>query len=308
VGVADVVRCAERLALGLGAGLSWQAATAQLDADVLDVRVPAAADAARGRVSVLVAVAVVARLGAPAVAVLRRAADAVRDGTEADGRRAAAVAGPAASARVVGALPLAGPLIAAVLGVDAVGVLLGTGWGRDCAAAGLTLLGVSWWWSGRLVAGAARAAGHGREDVDDATVCDLVAAALEAGTGTAASLRAVADALDDVPGADPGSRAEELRRVADGVDLADLRLVHVRPAFAPLLDAVAFSLATGAPAGRPLQLAADEVRRTRDQAARTATARLAARLVLPLGLAALPGFLLLGVAPVVVRLLGAGLH
>jgi len=93
-----------------------------------------------------------------------------------------------------------------------------------------------------------------------------------------------------------------------GLDTGDFRLVVVGGDLEPLLDAVRFSVRTGAPAGRPLQLAAEEVRRTGEQRAATATARLAARLVLPLGLCALPGFLLLGSAPVVVALLGAGLR
>ncbi len=221
------------------------------------------------------------------------------------GRRASAVAGPATSARIVGALPLAGPLVAGLLGVDVAHVLLGTTWGRGCAVLGVLLLCLSWWWSLGLVR---RAAGRSDDGVDEAVVCDLVAAALDAGVGTAVALREVARALATVPGADPGTRAADLRRCAVGLDTGDFRLVVVSSGLAPLLDAVRFSARTGAPAGRPLQLAAEEVRRAGEQRAATATARLAARLVLPLGLCALPGFLLLGVAPVVVELLGAGLR
>jgi tight adherence protein B len=327
--VDGLVRTAERLAICVEAGLSWQAALAESGADRLapavdprrrgsgdmgptaDRRVGAPArrgpSPGAGQLAVLVAVRVVERLGAPAAGVLRRAAAGVREGVAADGRRASAVAGPATSARIVGVLPLAGPLVAWLLGVDVLAVLLGTSWGRGCAVLGLALLVLSWWWSRRLVRTATAAAGGGG-GVDEAVVCDLVAAALEAGVATARGLREVAAAMDAVPGADPQGLAGDLERCAVGLDTGDVRLVAVSPGLSALLDAVTFSLRTGAPAGRPLLLAADEIRRRGEQRVATATARLAARLVLPLGAAALPGFLLLGVAPVVVELLGAGLQ
>jgi len=305
LGVAELVRATERLAVCLEAGLPWSQSLAESGADGLGGARPVAPEARSGRVAVLVAVRVVERLGAPGAGVLTRAAASLREGVAAAGRRASAVAGPAASARIVGGLPLAGPFVAGLLGVDAAHVLLGTPWGRACAVLGVVLLALSWWWSTVLVR---RAVGHRDDGVDEAVVCDLVAAALDAGVGTAGALREVARALDEVPGADPDGRADDLRRCAVGLDTGDFRLVVVRVDLEPLLDAVRFSVRTGAPAGRPLQLAAEEVRRAGEQRAATATARLAARLVLPLGLCALPGFLLLGIAPVVVELLGAGLR
>lgn len=303
--VEELVRVAERLAVCLHAGLSWRTAVEESGAAVLRGTQPVAPRARAGRSAVLVAFHVVERLGAPAADVLRRSAGSVREAVAADGRRASAVAGPAMSARIVGGLPLAGPLVAGLLGVDVAGVLLGTPWGRACGVAGLTLLALSWWWSSRLVRAATAVASP--DGVDEAVVCDLVAAALEAGVATSTALTQVAYALALVPGADPKGLGPDLLRCAVGLDAGDLRLVSVDDRLLPLLDAVDFSRRTGAPAGRPLQLAADEVRRAQEQRTATATARLAAMLVLPLGLAALPGFLLLGVAPVVVQLLGTGL-
>lgn len=303
--VAELLRATERLALCLQAGLSWSVALRESGADRLAGR-GVEPRARAGHAAVLVAVRVVERLGAPGAGVLGRAAAGVREQVADDGRRASAVAGPAMSARIVGGLPLAGPLVAALLGVDPVAVLLGTDVGRVCAVLGVLLLVLSWWWAARLVAAAA-AVSSGGGGVDAAVVCDLVAAALDAGVATSTALHQVADALGEVPGADPHGLAGDLRRCAVGLDAGDLRLVAAGDDLAALLDAVEFSVRTGAPAGRPLLLAGDEVRRQRDQRAATATARLAASLVLPLGLAALPGFLLLGVAPVVVHLLGTGL-
>lgn len=305
VEVAELVRSAERLAVCLEAGLPWAQALAESGADRLGPPRRVAPDARAGRAAVLVAVRVVERLGAPGAHVLTRAAASLREDVAAAGRRSSAVAGPAASARIVGGLPLAGPVVAALLGVDAAHVMLGTPWGRACTVVGVLLLVLSWAWSARLVRLAAGPAGGG---VDEAVVCDLVAAALDAGVATSTALREVARALGAVPGADPGDRGADLLRCATGLDTGDLRLVVVGADLEPLLDAVAFSVRTGAPAGRPLLLAAAEVRRAAEQRAATATARLAARLVLPLGLCALPGFLLLGVAPVVLQLLGVGLR
>lgn len=305
--VDELVRAAERLAVCLQAGLSWADAVRESGADAVGGPRVVAPGARSGRGAVLVAVRVVERLGAPAAEVLRRAAGAVREGVAADGRRDSAVAGPAMSARIVGGLPLAGPVVAALLGVDAWDVLVGTSWGRACGLGGVVLLVLSWWWSARLVRRASEAAGRDG-GVDEAVVCDLVAASLDAGVATSSALREVAAALVAVPGADTRDLADDLLRVAAGLDTGDMRLVVVHRALAPLLEAVSFSLRTGAPAGRPLLLAAEEVRRAQEQRTATATARLAASLVLPLGLAALPGFLLLGIAPVVVHLLGAGLR
>lgn len=304
--VDELVRATERLGVCVQAGLGWQVALAESGVDRLGRHRQVSGPAESAQAAVLVAVHVVERLGAPAVGVLRRAAAAAREGVAAQARRASAVAGPATSAQIVGALPLAGPLVAGLLGVNAFAVLLGTTWGRACGVLGVSLLALSWWWSRRLVRAAADAAGGG-SGVDEAVVCDLVSAALDAGVATATALREVAGALDAVSGADPRGLAADLRRCAVGLDTGDLRLVVVAPGLAALLDAVAFSARTGAAAGRPLLLAADEVRRAQEQRATSATNRLAAQLVLPLGAAALPGFLLLGVAPVVVHLLGVGL-
>lgn len=302
----EVVRAAERLALCLEAGLAWDDALRQSGAGRVLNQLPRGSPSPE-RVAVGVAVAVVRELGSPAVEVLRRAGRSVRDERAADRARAAAVAGPAASARVVGALPLAGPLVAWLLGTDPVAALLGTGWGRTCGVVGLLLLAVSWWWAGLLVRRAARAAGRYRTGVDDAVVCDLVAAALQAGVAVVAGLRAVAQAVRDVPGADAHGTSRQLLRCATGVDAGDLRLVAVDRPLRPLVDALEFSTRTGCAAASALVLAAEQIRRDLDVDAALATARLAVQLVLPLGLTALPGFLLLGVAPVVIDLVLSGM-
>ena len=141
--------------------------------------------------------------------------------------------------------------------------------------------------------------------MEPALVADLVAAALGAGVAPSAAVLAVADSLTRVDGAAVGSAglAAELRRLGAGVRSGDLQLAGTAPELASLREAVAFAVRTGTPAAEPLRHAATEMRRAREAAAAAAANRLAARLVLPLGLAALPGFLLLGIAPVVLHLL-----
>lgn len=162
--------------------------------------------------------------------------------------------------------------------------------------------------SGDALTGRGRAAAA-RTDaspgLDAAVVADLVSAALGAGVSPARAVQAVADSVARTcpPGGGTEPLVGDLVRLAAGVRGGDLQLAVVRPALEPLREALQFAVRTGTPAVEPLTQAAREVRRAREAAAERAANQLAARLVLPLGLAALPGFLLLGIAPVVVQLL-----
>lgn len=137
-------------------------------------------------------------------------------------------------------------------------------------------------------------------EVDSALLLDLLAAALAAGAAPTAALAVVGDAVG-------GARGAALRRVADllvlgaepdrawggaGRELADVR------------RCLQLAGATGAPVAGLLRQAADERRRAAHSDAVAAAARLGVRVVLPLGLCALPGFAALGVAPVVLGLAG----
>lgn len=96
-------------------------------------------------------------VGAPTAALLERVAMAVgRDAEAAAGRRAA-LAGPRATARVLGWLPGVGLLLGVALGADPVAVLLDGGRGTVLLLVGAGLLGAGRWWSGAEVASAVRA-------------------------------------------------------------------------------------------------------------------------------------------------------
>lgn len=134
---------------------------------------------------------------------------------------------------------------------------------------------------------------------DPALAADLVAAALRTGAPTSAALRGVAAVCE------AGGLGADLLTVADACASpgpARRAGMPVPERVAALHEAVAFADATGAPVAQLVAQAAVTLRRRRRDAAAAAAGRLAALLVLPLGLAALPGFLLLGIAPVVLRL------
>jgi tight adherence protein B len=100
---------------------------------------------------------VIDRSGAPAALVLDEVgAGLLAQITQAQ-EREAALAGPRATAAVLAALPLVGIALGALIGVNALAVLLGTRWGLICAAGGGLLWGAGRAWSARLVRSASRA-------------------------------------------------------------------------------------------------------------------------------------------------------
>ena len=94
--------------------------------------------------------------GAPLAAVLTRFAAKLEDDLDAAAQRETALAGPRATVQLLGWLPALGLVLGMAMGVDPLGVLLGgpVGWMALAAGVGLSLAGR--WWSGRLIAGAAR--------------------------------------------------------------------------------------------------------------------------------------------------------
>ncbi|WP_109470936.1 type II secretion system F family protein [Ornithinimicrobium cavernae] len=143
--------------------------------------------------------------------------------------------------------------------------------------------------------------GSGAREITVPDVLDLIALALEAGASTGGALRAAADRL-------PGLTGAELRSVAAALEWG-LPEEAAWSAAPPRWDAAGRALRLAARAGVPpaglLRRAADDARRERLNRLETATARLGVRLVLPLGLAFLPGFVLTTVVPVVLALAGA---
>lgn len=134
-------------------------------------------------------------------------------------------------------------------------------------------------------------------------VMELVACGLRSGLS-------VADALAASTGAAPPAYlVEVLGRLRLGVD-AQRAWERPPPEYAGLARALILADLSGAPAASVASRAAADHRAAQRERAELAAARLGVRLVLPLGLAVLPGFVLLAVVPIVLGLaesvLGSG--
>lgn len=167
----------------------------------------------------------------------------------------------------------------------------------------LALLGSApWWWPARFGRRPPRGAAAPR--LDAAVLLDLGAAALHAGVAVPAALRALGAAA----GGTTGQALEQAGRLLL-LGAAWEEAWSVAPAeTTPLADALRPAWEDGVDPGPVLAAAARTLRADRDRAAREAAARLGARLVLPLGLCFLPGFVLLGLVPVLLSTGGDLLH
>lgn len=186
-----------------------------------------------------------------------------------------ALAGPAATARLVLALPLVGILLGFALDVNPLAVLFATPVGLVALAFGVGMLALAWWWSRSLV----RAAANGRPHA-----------------GLALALTGVA-----MRG---GGAAHDARQAAVRA-LADAALAAVDDDETALLDEV-LDLATraGVPAAALLAAEAEAARQREYARAATAAERLGVTLMLPLGVCVLPAFGALAVIPLIVAILG----
>lgn len=135
---------------------------------------------------------------------------------------------------------------------------------------------------------------------------DLLAAALRAGVPVEAAARTTGAGIGGVVGRD-------LVRVADGLRLglepADAwPALRTTPGAERIVDTVVRSAESGAAVARALERLADDLRGSRAVAVEAAAARVGVLIVLPLGLCFLPAFVLAGIVPVIVAVLGGVLR
>lgn len=135
---------------------------------------------------------------------------------------------------------------------------------------------------------------------DPALQLDLLGAMLAAGLSLPSAVAALAASTH-------GPQQSALQRVASalllGADWQEAWAVGGRgPGLDLLRDSLRFGAATGAPSAAVLFAQADQLRRRRRQEDQQRAAALGTKLVLPLGLCALPSFIALGVVPVLVAL------
>jgi pilus assembly protein TadC len=135
---------------------------------------------------------------------------------------------------------------------------------------------------------------------------DLLAAALRAGLPTERAVRIVGDTL----GGPVGRRlAAVARALGLGVTTTDAwRPMYDLPTGVRMAAAVARSAESGAALASALVRLADELRTARLAAVEAAGQRSGVLLVLPLGLCFLPAFVLAGIVPVIVAVLGDALR
>lgn len=135
---------------------------------------------------------------------------------------------------------------------------------------------------------------------------DLLAAALRAGVPVEAAARTTGAGIG-------GAVGRDLVRVADGLRLglepADAwPVLRTVPGAERIVDTVVRSAESGAAVARALERLADDLRGSRAVAVEAAAARVGVLIVLPLGLCFLPAFVLAGIVPVIVAVLGGVLR
>jgi pilus assembly protein TadC len=145
---------------------------------------------------------------------------------------------------------------------------------------------------------------HGRPDAPDAAAIadalELMALVLGAGSG-------VIDAVEAVARTSPAAVREDLTIVAAAVRWGmawPVAWEAVGAAWTPARRAMALADAAGVAPAAALRGAAADLRAAQLQQVELAAARLGVTIVLPLGLAFLPAFVLLTVVPLVVALAG----
>lgn len=212
--------------------------------------------------------AVAAESGAPLAGSLRDLAAVLRDEAQLRREVRAALAGPAASARLVMALPAIAVLFGATLGFDTFGVLFGNPIGVTCLALGIAIL-----WSGHRW-NRALAERAGRSRVDAGLELELLAIAMSSGVSI--------------------ERARGLTR-----DTIVAFVPHARDG-AEVEAVLGLAARAGAPVAELLRAEAFRLRRAARSAGVERAAALGVRLMLPLGLCVLPAFVLLGVAPLMI--------
>lgn len=90
--------------------------------------------------------------GAPLSRLVEQIAAAADDAAALHAQVRTAVAGPRVTQMILALLPLGGAAIGQLIGADAAAVLFGSVFGWFCLVAGVTLMGLGWWWSSRMIA------------------------------------------------------------------------------------------------------------------------------------------------------------
>jgi tight adherence protein B len=212
--------------------------------------------------------------GAPLASTLRDFAASLRDLHQAQRDIAVALAAPVATARLVVALPVVGLLFGMALGFNTLATLTTTPIGWACLALGAVLLASAAAWNRRLVRSASP------KDLTPGLEFDLTAIAISGGASPQRARESVSNALR--------TYSNTTMRHSERLD--------------SVLD---LSRRAGVPAAELLRSEAAEQRRHATAEVQQRAQRLAIRLMLPLGVCVLPAFMVLGVVPLLVTVIGS---
>lgn len=212
-------------------------------------------------------------VGAPLAHSLRTIADALREAEASRDDVRVSLAEPAATARLIAWLPLVAVTMSGLLGFDIVRTLSHP-LGIACAAGGAALVLAAHRWTAGLVRRAQP------PPIVPGLRAELVAIALTGGVSIERALVVIA-----------GADGEEVSATGErSTDIGDI---------------LELSRTAGAPAVELLRAAAALERHRARTEGRLRAARLSSRLLLPLGVCTLPAFLLLGVGPMLLSVLGS---
>ncbi|MFC6354677.1 type II secretion system F family protein [Luethyella okanaganae] len=233
---------------------------------------------ARAWLALAAAWAVATESGAPLAACLRELAASFRAQAQLERDLEVALAGPRATARLVGAMPAIGVLFGSIMGFNTVETLFTTVPGLLCLATGSALMLSGARWSGALVRRA------GADPGVPGLSIELTAIAMSGGASTERARELARTAMARYSG------TEAPRRAVDDL----------------IVEAVlALSRRAGVPAVELLRSEAEGMRLDARSDGQRRAARLAVALMIPLGLCVLPAFMLLGVAPLLLAVVSS---
>ncbi len=185
-----------------------------------------------------------------------------------------AYASPRATARLILWLPLASMFIGQLLGISAIEASLNSRLGVVALGLGLLMLIGAKFWSGRMLQKASPTS------LDPAGYLDAVVIGLRAGL--------------------PPEKAKSL---ADKTINAEVGITASENEQEELASAISLSKKTGIPLGEIISAKADSLRQSHWHQKAEQVSRLSVSLMIPLGLAALPAFILLAVVPMALGLM-----
>lgn len=189
-----------------------------------------------------------------------------------------AFAGPAATAKMVMALPVVGVLFGITLGFDTVHVLFATVPGLVCMTAGASLMVAGSLWNRAMIMGARP------KNIVPGLLVDLMVIGMSGGGSLVSAKQLVGDVAARYGVGEPSSDSVESTIINEVLDLAQR---------------------AGVPAAELLRSEAEQLRRQARFDGRQRAAALSVRLMFPLGLCVLPAFMLLGVAPLLMAVLSS---